>query len=171
MTELRTRSEPVVLSGEFFHSLDDKGRITLPVPLRQSLMSLGETDSLHLGHMPGTSFLSLYPSAKWNETVKAWSDESRFGSTLEFMNARRLFFSKVERVYMDKSGRILISPVQRERLGLAKDVVILGVMDKIEIWEAEAWRKAEIEAIGEREKSLAKEADRDSPPSNRLPSW
>lgn len=128
-----------MLTGEFNHSIDAKGRLIIPSKLRESL---GEHFVITKG-MDGCLF--LYPDDEW----KSFEDKLR---TLPLTNRKardfkRFFLGSAVDGEVDKQGRVLLSSALREHAHLEKEVVLAGVLDKVEIWSKEAWeaRTADIE--------------------------
>ena len=128
-----------MLTGEFNHSIDSKGRLIIPSKLRDSL---GEHFVITKG-MDGCLF--LYPENEW----EAFEDKLR---TLPLTNKKarefkRFFLGSAVDGEIDKQGRILISTSLRTYANLDTEVVLAGVLDKVEIWSKDAWeaRTAEIE--------------------------
>ncbi|MDR1165705.1 MAG: hypothetical protein LBO66_07510 [Deltaproteobacteria bacterium] len=159
--------------GTDYHSLDEKGRLTLPGPTR-AVIQLSCSPELYLSYLPGTSFLSLYTYEKWVKVLAEWNQEERFRSTLDFMDFKRVFFSKIATLTPDKAGRILLPATHREWIKLEKEAVVAGCGDKIEIWERGAfvaYEKKRAEAAASDPQSflnLAREEERGVP---RFPSW
>lgn len=120
-----------MLTGEFNHSIDSKGRLIIPSKLRDSL---GEHFVITKG-MDGCLF--LYPENEW----EAFEEKLR---TLPLTNKKardfkRFFLGSAVDGEIDKQGRVLISSSLRTYAGLEKEVVLAGVLDKVEIWSKEAW--------------------------------
>ena len=122
-----------MLIGEYEHSLDSKGRIIMPAKLRQDM---GEKLIVTKG-LDGCLF--AFSQSEWlnfETKLKALP--------LSDKNARnfvRFFLSGATECEIDKQGRFLISSNLREFADLQKEVVIIGVLDKIEIWSKEKWLK------------------------------
>ena len=57
----------------------------------------------------------------------------------EVKDFRRFLLSSATECELDKQGRILIPPTHREHAGITKNVMLIGIIDKIEIWDAKAW--------------------------------
>jgi len=117
--------------GQFQHSLDQKGRLIIPSKFREAL---GQNFVLTKG-LDGCLF--VYPRDEWAELELKLK-------TLPFTqkDARafiRFFFAGATEVEMDKQGRILIPPQLREHARIEKDVVIIGVSNRVEIWSQEQW--------------------------------
>lgn len=128
-----------MLTGEFNHSIDSKGRLIIPSKLRDSL---GEHFVITKG-MDGCLF--LYPENEW----EAFENKLR---TLPLTNTKardfkRFFLGSAVEGEVDKQGRVLLSTSLRSYANLEKEVVLAGVLDKVEIWSKEAWdkRTADIE--------------------------
>ena len=120
-----------MLTGEFNHSIDSKGRLIIPSKLRDSL---GEHFVITKG-MDGCLF--LYPENEW----EAFEEKLR---TLPLTNKKardfkRFFLGSAVDGEIDKQGRVLLSSSLRTYAGLEKEVVLAGELDKVEIWSKEAW--------------------------------
>jgi MraZ protein len=169
---MEAKSQEVYFCKEYFHSLDEKGRLMLPLPHRKILEKVNTPpELLRLSYMPGTKFLNLYPSETWEIIMGQWRDEARFNSTKEFMENMRLFMSKIDEVTVDKTGRILLPAGYREFIGLEKEAVVVGVNDKIEIWEAETYKAYELEAVQRRLEREAADAASPVSQGKGLPRW
>jgi MraZ protein len=117
--------------GEYHHTIDPKGRLIIPAKFRDEL---GETFVVTKGL---DCCLFVYPMNEWNileEKLK----------TLPFTKADarafvRFFFSGACECELDKQGRILLPANLREYALVAKEVVIIGVSNRVEIWAKERW--------------------------------
>ncbi|MDR2443730.1 MAG: hypothetical protein LBE31_09470, partial [Deltaproteobacteria bacterium] len=148
---------------------------------RDELKKSLNSEKLYLGFYPGVGCLSLYPAERWKVLAEAWKDERRFKSSYLMLEAQRLFFANIEPVTLDRVGRILIPAVFRERAGLEREASILGVGDKMEIWEPGRLKAREGKAMEMWQEALAKEevsishlASENLPEnvfSFRLPQW
>ena len=120
-----------MFKGEYNHTIDTKGRVIIPAKFRDKL---GETFVITKG-LDGC----LYGYA--NEDWQAFEDKL---SSLSITNKdsrqfTRFFLAGAADCEVDKQGRILIPMVLREFAGLEKDVVLVGVSKRIEIWNKEKW--------------------------------
>ena len=120
-----------MLIGEYEHSLDDKGRIIMPAKFREDI---GDNFIVTKG-LDGCLFAF---------SKKEWAKFEEKLSTLPISNkdARsftRFFFAGAIDCELDKQGRFLISSNLREFAGFIKDVVIVGMNSRIEIWGKEKW--------------------------------
>jgi MraZ protein len=125
----------VLLTGSFARTLDEKNRIGLPKRVREQL---GSPSNLFVSPGPDKS-LWLYTSAALERLGEAL-DRSP-ATDADARKFRRLYFAQTESVDVDRAGRILI-PERLGRFGeLKREVVLLGVRDHLEIWDAERWRQ------------------------------
>jgi MraZ protein len=120
--------------GQYQHSLDPKGRLTIPSRFRELLVSDGAyiTQGFDRNLMVLTESFFLQVS----ERVRRKS--------LTEPNARllnRLIFSSAERVEVDRAGRILIPDFLRKLADLDGEAVIVGAGDYIEIWQPRKWEE------------------------------
>lgn len=116
--------------GTYDHSLDAKGRVIVPVKYRDAL---GESFVVTLG-LDGCLF--GYPTEKWDLFVKQLEE---LPGSKDARKLQRYFMAGAASCDVDKQGRVLIPTHLREKAGLEKDVVFVGVMSKIEIWSKERW--------------------------------
>lgn len=122
-----------MLTGEFNHSIDAKGRLIIPSKFRENL---GENFVITKG-LDGCLF--LYPDSEW----KIFEEKLR---TLPLTNkdARiftRFFLGSAVDGGLDKQGRVLISSALRNFANLEKEVVLVGVLDRVEIWNKAKWEE------------------------------
>lgn len=122
-----------VLMGEYAHTIDAKGRVILPADLRSEL---GESFVITKGL---DSCLFVYGQTEWD----ALSEKLR-RLPLAKPEARafvRFFFSGARTLECDKQGRFLVPGTLRSYAGLKKDVVLIGVSNRVELWDKAAWEK------------------------------
>jgi MraZ protein len=119
--------------GQYHHTLDEKGRLTIPARFRDSFVE------------------GAYVTQGFDQNLKLQT-ESAFEAIALKVNhlsetnpkirkLRRLFFASAGRVELDSLGRVLIPQFLREFARLDKDAIIVGVGESIEIWSPEAWQK------------------------------
>ena len=135
----RSCSLIAMLIGEYEHTLDEKKRVTLP---KSFAKELGGKMVLTRGL---DNCLFLFPMSEWEKMAQKLQ-------ALSFVQAdtrgfSRFILSGAMEVEADSAGRILITDHQKQFAGLQKNVVFAGVSDRVEIWDAEAWKsyKARIE--------------------------
>lgn len=117
--------------GEYNHTIDPKGRLIIPSKFREAL---GEEFVVTKG-LDGCLF--VYDLTEWGafeEKLKALPTTSK--DVRQFV---RFFLAGAASVEVDKQGRILIPSVLREFAGLEKDISLIGVGSRVEIWSKERW--------------------------------
>ncbi|MEF9942201.1 MAG: division/cell wall cluster transcriptional repressor MraZ [Lachnospiraceae bacterium] len=120
-----------MLTGEFNHSIDPKGRLIIPSKFREIL---GEDFVVTKG-LDGCLF--VYPNNEW-----AIFEQKLRTLPLTNKDARiftRFFLGSAVDGGLDKQGRVLISSALRTFAGLEKEVVLVGVLDRVEIWDKAKW--------------------------------
>ncbi len=128
-----------MLIGEYNHTIDNKKRLSIPAKMRKDL---GEQMILTRGL---NNCLFLYPMQQWQKlTDKLGQLSVGQGDTRSFL---RLLFSGASEVTLDQLGRILIPDYLKNYADLKTKVVIVGVYDRLEVWDEERWNhyKAEVE--------------------------
>ena len=116
--------------GEFDHTIDAKGRIIIPAKFREDL---GEKFVLTLG-LDGCLF--AYPNDEWQVFIEKLKT---LPGTKEARKLQRYFMAGAAACEIDKQGRILIPAKLRTAAALEKDIVFVGVLNKIEIWSKQRW--------------------------------
>jgi MraZ protein len=118
--------------GQFYHNLDDKGRLTVPSRFREELA----TGCAYV--MQGfEKNLMVLPEGTFSVVSHRIQKLSMTDPTARML--RRLLFSTADRVEMDKSGRILLPQFLRQSASLDTGVVVVGSGDFFEIWGPEEW--------------------------------
>ena len=123
-----------VLIGSFEHMLDAKGRVFIPAKWRESV---GDTLVLTLGLLESTASVCLT-----GMSIEEWERFSQKLSALPVTDVkgqsiRRKLYSLAAACEIDKQGRIPIPAQLRELAGLAKDATLIGVGERVEIWNPE----------------------------------
>lgn len=119
-----------MFTGEYEHSIDNKGRIIVPAKYREEL---GEEFTVTLG-LDGCLF--VYPKKEWESFVEKLKN---LPGNKEGRQLQRYFLAGAAACEMDKQGRILIPQKLRDAAGLTKDIVFVGVITKLELWSKEKW--------------------------------
>lgn len=123
------------LLGTHSYQLDPKGRLSLPARFRDAF-----ADGAWLT-MGQDGCLFAFPRAEWERRSTEVG-----ASPLSDADGRayaRLFFGSTEETRLDSQGRLTIPQRLREAGGMAKDVVVLGVRERMEIWDREAYERYE----------------------------
>ena len=125
----------MLLTGTHPRTLDDKKRLGLPRKLREQL---GDTDTLFVTPGPDQC-LWLFTRAEL-EQLAARLDQAP-AADAEARVFRRLYFAQTEAVDVDRSGRILVPDRLVQFAGLQREVVLIGVRDHLELWDAQRWQQ------------------------------
>ena len=142
----------IMFMGEYSHTIDAKGRIIVPAKFRESL---GDNIVVTKGL---DNCLFVYTSEDWRKfeeklrTLPLTNNDAR--------KFTRFFLAGAAEMEIDKQGRILIPSVLREFAALEKDVVLVGVGSRIEIWDKARWNESisiyddDMEEVAENMESL-----------------
>lgn len=117
--------------GEYQHTVDAKGRVSLPRKFRD------ETGSRLVVSKGLENCLYVYPAEGYRTFLEGLLSSSAFDRNSRAV--RRFFIAGASEVDIDSAGRVALTPVLRDFAGLSKEVIVAGVGDHIEIWDAAAW--------------------------------
>lgn len=127
-------------SGKFHHQVDSKGRLMLPSELRAVLQTnYNNNNTLYITLSATDKCLHIYPLEEWQhlqDKVRSLPPSKK--SVKYFM--RRVIASAHE-CELDKQGRILIPVDLREDANINGETVVVGQIDKIEVWNRAEWDK------------------------------
>jgi transcriptional regulator MraZ len=123
------------LLGTHSYALDPKGRVSLPARFREAFadgcwLTIGQDNCLY-----------VFPRAEWER--RAAEVGSPLLSDAAGRAYGRMFFGKAHEAELDSQGRVTIPGRLREEVGITKDVIVLGVMDRMEIWDRAAYDRYE----------------------------
>ena len=136
-----------MLIGEYIHTIDEKNRVSLPFKFRKEM---GKKMII----TPGLGqCLFIFTAKEWEKVSKKLSDSD---SDLSFLKAdqrsfNRYMFGRAAEVEVDSIGRMLIPEFLQEGIKLRDKAAIVGVKDRVEIWNEKAW--------SEQKERIAKEAE------------
>lgn len=127
-----------MLGGTYTHSVDDKGRVIIPVKFKKELglefvITAGFDDTLMIMSMQ-----------EWEKFLEKVFSNAPISQTRRL---RRFFHGNMHEVSTDKQGRMQIPQQLRERIGIEDEVVLVGGGEMIEIWTPERW-EAEQKNLG-----------------------
>jgi len=119
--------------GEYSHTLDNKSRLIVPARFREELgMRFVMTKGMD-------SALFLYPMKEWEMIEGKLRNLSL--TNREARAFVRLFFSGAAECEVDRQGRILVPQNLVEHAGLVRDAVVIGVLNRVEVWARERWEE------------------------------
>ncbi len=119
------------LMGTYHHNIDAKGRMSFPTKLRDLLgIEFYVTKSIN------QKCLTIYSKSEWEKLA---NKVAALPDSMGGLDIKRWLFSGAGELVPDKQGRVLIPSDLRDFAGLKKDVVVIGLDDKAEIWDKELW--------------------------------
>ena len=125
--------------GQYQHSLDEKGRVILPAKFRGQL----EGGAYMARGLDGC--VCVYPTDEWERVSNNMRELATRGT--QERQAARSFFAGAAEVTPDRQGRVPVPVHLRDFAGLSleREVVVAGVLSRIEIWDAQKWETREQE--------------------------
>lgn len=125
-------------TGEHQHTLDDKGRVILPAPFRNTLeggvvLTVGKDRCI-----------SVLPQTEFDQQVRDL--KARIAAGEAPRSDLRLLAAKTYQQGPDSQGRLTIPPALRDYAGLERDLMVNGAIDSIEIWDLATWEEYEAAA-------------------------
>ena len=123
-----------MLLGEYRLSLDDEGRLSLPASVRQTLreMYAPDEDTLVITRF-FEGCLVLYPRAEWLRALEQLQGDGAPRALL------RSFRASAEVLTLDRQGRVCIPPAFRRYAEIDKEVFLVGMVRKLELWASHRW--------------------------------
>lgn len=123
--------------GEYQHTIDRKGRIILPAKFREAAKSNFIEKFFVTRGLDKCLF--MFAEDEWK------NQEQKFKSMpftkQEARRFNRIYFSGAQEMIPDKQGRILLPQYLKEFAGIKRDIVIIGVANRIEIWDKNLWQE------------------------------
>lgn len=119
--------------GEYTYTIDNKRRVAIPSKFRESL---GRRAVITRGL---DNCLVIYPIEEWKTVAEKM--QSLPSSRTDARGFVRLMLSGAVDVALDKLGRVLVPDYLKEYAGLSKNVAVIGISNRIEVWDEEAWDK------------------------------
>lgn len=120
--------------GEYQHSIDEKGRLAIPVKFRD-ILAQGAVVTRGLGD----NCLFLYTNVEWGKVADRIANLPT--GKANSRAASRLMLGGAMDVKLDKQGRIILPEYLKKYADLKKKVVIAGLYDRMEIWDQETWEQ------------------------------
>ena len=121
--------------GEYFHTLDDKDRFILPAKYREVIKTLDGKKFFITRGLDGCLF--LFSESVWQRLEDKLKNLSFTKQQSRHFN--RLYFSGAAAIDIDAQGRVAVPGYLKEFAGIRRDIVIIGVSDRIEIWDKDRW--------------------------------
>ncbi len=126
--------------GTFQHTIDDKGRVSVPARFRAFLQAVNDERVVITNfRVEGYPCLDVYPYASWVRLEEKLQQKPQFDpGVLRFVT---YYVASAHDCELDKQGRILLPPTLREYARLTREVVFASAIDKFRIWDLENWQK------------------------------
>ena len=125
-----------MFTGEHERLLDEKGRLSLPPVFRRYL-----PEAAFIARSGNAPCLLLFPPEEIQRVADRLKERVRAGEVPP--NEQRRWAASINEVRTDAQGRLAIPPKLREQAGLEREIVLIGVVDRAEIWDAAAWAAVE----------------------------
>ena len=131
--------------GCFEHTIDDKGRVSIPSTFRKALIGL-QDDRLIVTKFIINSFrcLDVYPLAEWETLEQELTKKPRFEETVYKIES--FYLANAHECQVDKQGRILLPPLLREYAEIDKEVMFAAALKKFRIWNKATWERFDAES-------------------------
>jgi MraZ protein len=131
--------------GSFEHTLDSKGRLSIPAKFREVLLGKGD-DRIVITNfvVDATRCLDVYPLDEWIRFEEEIRKKPKFDRRMVLF--QNYYLGGACECSVDTHGRILIPPLLRGYANLKRDLVLVSALDKFRVWDKEAWKKVFAEA-------------------------
>lgn len=126
--------------GCYEHTVDDKGRTSLPRKFREELMSAYSDDRLVVARSLEPCLMA-YPVGEWEAFEQRVAAKGQFNRSV--VQLKRAVIASAVECKVDSHGRILLPQALRDYAGIDRDVVWAGMTQSIEIWAKDRWDEAE----------------------------
>jgi MraZ protein len=140
--------------GSFQHTIDSKGRLSIPAKFREMLLAKGDERIVMTNFVvDGARCLDVYPLDEWLRFEEEIRKKPKFERRMILF--QNYYLGGACECVVDKQGRILIPPLLRQYANLKRDVVLVSALEKFRVWNQEAWKKM----FGEAEEKLMQDPD------------
>jgi len=135
--------------GTFEHTIDDKGRVSVPARFREVLLASNDDRVVITNFIMGAlRCLDVYPIAAWQALEERLRAKPQFDQRV--MRFQNYYFAAAHDCIIDKQGRILLPPTLRMYAALNRDVVFTSALEKFRIWDRQQWQQV----FGDAERAL-----------------
>ena len=121
--------------GEYLHTLDEKDRFVLPAKFRDKVKTFKTKKFFITRSLDGCLF--LFSESVWQKLEEKLRSLSFTKQQSRFFN--RLYFSGASEIDIDSQGRVTVPAYLKDFAQIKRDIVIIGIADRIEIWDKDRW--------------------------------
>jgi MraZ protein len=134
----------VAFRGTFEYTLDAKNRLTIPAKFRASF-----ADGVVLGRLTDNQgCIGVWRASDYDVYTNQTLEQYRPGSP-QRLKLERFFFGSSHDTELDAAGRVMVPPFLLEHAGIDKDTVVMGVGNRLEVWDRAAWSDTSATLAGE----------------------
>jgi MraZ protein len=142
----------LLLTGEYQHIVDDKGRVLVSNKLRSQIDSEEHGSNFYLV-LGANGILCLYPERYFEHIASAVAPTATAPD--EAVAFERLSFALASKIELDGQGRLLLNDRLRRRAGLKDHITLVGVRDHIELWNDEDWEQYLADNMAQYQKQMS----------------
>jgi len=128
----------LLLTGEYQHVVDDKGRVLVSNKLRSQIDADEHGSDFYLV-LGANGILCLYPQKYFEQIALAVAPGT--AAPDEAVAFERMSFALASKIELDAQGRLLLNDKLRKRAGLKDQITLIGVRDHIELWNSDSWEQ------------------------------
>jgi MraZ protein len=137
-TEPAAGSPQLSFLGNFAHTVDEKGRVSLPADFRKVLAAAGESSIVLTNYVSeGARCLEGFGLGAWREFEAKLRQKSRFSAKLQRLE--NFYLSRAAECPIDRTGRILLPNHLRSYAGIEKDVTFTSSIHGFRVWDTRVW--------------------------------
>lgn len=126
--------------GSYEHTLDPKGRLSIPSKFRDVLVGKGDERIMVTNFIvDGLRCLDVYPIDEWLKFEEEIRKRPKFERRMVLF--QNYYLGAACECLLDSHGRILIPPVLRKYADLKRDVILASALEKFRVWDHEVWNK------------------------------
>lgn len=139
-----------MFSGQYRYTLDPKGRLTIPGKFREELANGGSEVLMLTADVDPYAYLVAYPMEEWDRLMENLRSHPT-NTNRALKDWMRYHIGRAMECPLDRHGRILVPPALRQFSRLNRQVILLGMNEKFEIWDERRW--------GEKEEHIRQSSD------------
>ena len=129
-----------MFKGSYQHSIDDKGRISIPSRYRELILERSKgKEEVTITRIENC--IEVYTLLDWEKIEKKFQEVPLMDEDIQTFT--RIFFMRARDCKLDSQGRILLPSTMRDGCEMGRQALIIGVMNKIEIWPVNKWEDTE----------------------------